>query len=207
MHPHAGKIPTEARLHKASRCGIKRPPRRTQRLMHAGWRLADGGLCRGTHLVKLYLLLAFRAFAADLRRGRRKRALWRRHTHYLLSDSIRLMLQRIIDGADFEFRLNGFGETRCRKLGWLLEFAAHPLGRKERYLAEIPSEAARSSFGTRAFWADILPGSALLVLEETLSPQKPEHRLVAKHMQIFATIVMAMARRCSGVKRRCVLRR
>src|SRR5260370_10756585 len=122
------------------------------------------------------------------------------------------MLQRIIDGADFKFRLNGSREARCRELGRRLEFAAHPLGRKAPYLAEIPSKAARSSFGTHAFRADVLPGIAVLVLDETLSPQKPEHRLVAdrllKHTQIFGTaIVLTMAKRCSAGKRRCVLQR
>ena len=136
-----------------------------------------------------------------------------RHPHHLIGNAIRLMLQRIIDGADFEFRLNGRpGEARCRKLGRRLEFAAHPLGRKGRYLTEIPSKAARSSFGTHAFRADVLPGIAVLVLDETLSPEKPEHRLVSDrpltHTQVFgAAIVKTMAKRCSAVKRRCVPRR
>jgi len=65
------------------------------------------------------------------------------------------MLRRIIDGADLEFRLNGSGEMQCRKPGRRLEFAARPLGRKERYFAEIPSKVARSCFGANAFRADI----------------------------------------------------
>src|SRR5262245_24373696 len=215
MHPHAAEIVPEPRLEISARRRIERLPRRTEYLIHDRRHLTGGDRSHPRRLLLkffFFLSLAGSAFAAHLRWRGTKRHLRHRHAHHLFGNPIRLMLQRIIDGADFEVRLNGRpGEARCQKLGRRLEFAAHPLGRKGRYLAEIPSKAARSSFASHAFRADVLPGIAVLVLDETLSPQKPEHRLVAdrplKDMQVFgAAIVKTMAKRCSAVKRRCVFR-
>jgi hypothetical protein len=88
--------------------------------MHAGWRLAgrDFGSPRFLFLqLFLFIGLAGNAFAAHLQQRRGGQRNPRAGMRITVGDAVRLMLHRIIDGADFEFRLNGSGETRNRKLG------------------------------------------------------------------------------------------
>jgi hypothetical protein len=75
--------------------------------MHAGWRLADAGLQPGLLLLTLVLLLAGRAFAADLLRCGRHGNIGIGHSHHLVGDAIRFMLKRIIGLSDHELSLNG----------------------------------------------------------------------------------------------------
>src|SRR5271169_6540741 len=105
MYSHAAEVAPEARLEIGARRGVERLPGRAQRLMHAGWRLADGGMPRGPLFLKFFLLIASRAFAADPRRRGGHRGPRGGHAHHLVGDAIRLMLKRIIHRADFELRL------------------------------------------------------------------------------------------------------
>src|SRR5262249_43482303 len=110
MDPDLGEIVPEARLEIRPRCRIERLPRRAQHLVYGRWRPARGGWRHGRFFSKS-------PFAGELQRRGSEGDIRVRHAHQLLGDSIRLMLQRIIDGPDFEFRLNGSGETRYRKPG------------------------------------------------------------------------------------------
>jgi hypothetical protein len=123
-------------------------------------------------LTEFFLYGAVSAFAAELRR-RDDRALRGGHAHDLVGDTVRRMLERIVSGADFELRLNGTGQARG---GWLV--SAHPPGRKEWELAEVPRAAGRFSSRAYAFRAGILLGVVMLVLEEAPLPQQLEHCLI-----------------------------
>src|SRR5580698_3446456 len=83
--------------------------------MHDGGRLDSAAFRAHWLLLKPFLLFAGRARATDLnwpgldghpRVGR---------AHHFVRDTVRLMLQRIIDRSDSEFRLNGTREARRRK--------------------------------------------------------------------------------------------
>jgi len=106
-----------------------------------GARLASGGFGwpRGL-LLKLFLPLAFRAFAADLRRRGRGGDLGGGHAHHLLGNAVRLALQRIVDRSDRELWLYGTRQRGLRERGWRLRSAC-PLRREKRNLAEIPRDA------------------------------------------------------------------
>ncbi len=115
-----------------------------------------GGLDRpGRLLLKFFLvLLAGRALAVDLWRHGRKRKPCGRHAHYLLRDAVSLMLQRIVNGADMELRLNGDGEAQ-RKNSRRLNRSGRQV-RKERELADIRRG--------RCFPAGHLRGIVLIVM-------------------------------------------
>jgi hypothetical protein len=59
------------------------------------------------------------------------------HAHHLVGDAIRLMLQWIINGTDFESSLNGTKETRCRKISRYLKPLCTAWGKNWDF-AEIP---------------------------------------------------------------------
>jgi hypothetical protein len=80
---------------------------------------------------------AFRLSAVDLRSCGAGSEIRLRHAHDLGSDAIRLVLQRIIDCADFELRLNLVGRPLKR---------ACSAGGKERDFAEIPRAPRRGLF-------------------------------------------------------------
>ena len=78
---------------------------------------------------ELVLLLAIRAFTAELGRSRGNGEAGLGHAHHLIGDAIRLVLERIIDLPDDQLRLN--------KRMWRL-MSGRPVGRKHWDLTEIP---------------------------------------------------------------------
>jgi hypothetical protein len=72
------------------------------------------GLPPGRPLLKLFPLLRGVAFAVDLRLRGADGDPRIRHAHHLISDEIRLILQRLIYRTDFELALNWTREMRRR---------------------------------------------------------------------------------------------
>jgi hypothetical protein len=96
--------------------------------MYAGGRLAGGGLRPQLFLLKFFLILAFVAFAANLRRRGGRHGIRRLHAHHIVGDAVRLMLKLIIWLSDHELSLKDTGLRR--QSVWVR--------RKERDLAQIP---------------------------------------------------------------------
>ena len=115
MDPHLTEVMSEARLEEVTASSIEWLSRRAQCPMHDRRGLGFGGLWPIRPFLKPLLLLARGALAADLL-GRRIRGghARRGRQHYLVGDAVSLMLQRIVNGADFKFRLNGTKEPRCQ---------------------------------------------------------------------------------------------
>jgi hypothetical protein len=121
--------------------------------------LACGRLRVGWPFLKFFLRCAASAFAADQRWRGREGHLWVRCPHHLVRETVRLMLQRIIDSADFEFRLNGTREM-CRRIR-----------RKDRDFAKIPRRRRR---------VDGRAGIIIVLVDVARAlGQKPERRLIA----------------------------
>jgi hypothetical protein len=107
MHPHPAEVIPKPRLKKRPRRRVERLTRLAQRLMHDRRRLGAGEVSAAIRLhlqVFLFLLLAGRAFAADLRRrgGEVQRRV--RHADHLIGLAVGLALERTVDGADRELR-------------------------------------------------------------------------------------------------------
>jgi hypothetical protein len=111
------EIIPEARLEIGARRRIERFPRRTERLMHTAGRFPDGGQRSSLLYLKLLLLLASIAFAADLRRRGGGCNPWHGHAHHLIRDAVRLVFERIIHLPNSELRLYGAWEWRCSERG------------------------------------------------------------------------------------------
>src|SRR4051812_270638 len=105
MHSHPTEIMAEAWLEVVERRRIERLPRRAKHLMHEGGCLVGDGFRPSRLLLEFFRLLAGGTFAAGLRRCGRDGDAGSGHAHYLVGDTVRLVLQWVIDGADFEFWL------------------------------------------------------------------------------------------------------
>ena len=178
MHPHTGKDCSETRSKKIQGFGVERTAGRAERFVNHGGRLAAISTVRsGGFSLPAVLAPASRARPTRTRRGGDGyRGLGVRCPDRLIGDPVGFMFQRIIDGTDFEVRLNGIGE-RHRKQRRPLK-PLHTTGRKKRNLAEIPRRhclPAGQGCGTILIFlrARLVPGRVGALR------QKPQHRLIA----------------------------
>jgi hypothetical protein len=121
-----------------------------------------------------FLLFAVGTLAADLRwRGRRPSL---RGGHHVLGDAVRLMLKRIVDFSDNEFRLNGAGPRRWENMRHLKQLGT--ARRKDRDFAKIPRQHHRSAGDARGIVLTLVRTRLVRDCVPALR-QEVGHRLIA----------------------------
>jgi hypothetical protein len=141
VNAHAAEIVPESGLKVGSRSWVKRLPRQREHLMHDARCLAGGRLRPCLLPWRVILILAIFAFAADMWRRKCKGDSRIRHAQDLVRDAIRFVLQRVVDGADVEFRLNG-ETSSCKRRRQLQPFGM--AREKDGDLGEIPQRRGPS---------------------------------------------------------------
>ena len=107
MKTNGAEIAAETRFHKGARRRVHWMTGRAEDLMNKASPVAAKTARRVGRGLEWVFLTAGIGFAADLRWNKRGRPGAVTLSHNLLPDPLRLVLQRIIDGAKLQFGLNG----------------------------------------------------------------------------------------------------
>ena len=113
VHPHIAEFLPEARLEIGAGDCIERLPRRAKRRVHAGRGLADARFGRTCRLflhsfLVLLLLLADRAFAADLQWSSGDRHAGIGHAHDRVGGTVGLLLEAVAGRTDLKLCLHSY---------------------------------------------------------------------------------------------------
>jgi hypothetical protein len=138
---YPAEIVSEAGLEKGARRFVQRLPGRAQNIIYAGRGLTEAGRGRGNVLSLNLFFFLFAGLALSAYPRRRGGSGYPDHrgghAHHLVSDSVRLLLQRVIQLSDGELCLNDPSQGRLCGRGGRFSSPCS-VSRKDRDRAEIP---------------------------------------------------------------------